>query len=75
MDDNEIVISEIYCFRDLFLYAFLDILHITATQKHMLHFLSETPAPMRCKIIVEIGKALEYAALSFLFIKLFFKSI
>ena len=27
-------------FLIFFLYAFLDILHITTTQKHMLHFLS-----------------------------------
>ena len=33
MDGSEIVISEIYCFIDFFLYAFLDILHITTTHK------------------------------------------
>ena len=27
-------------FKIIFSYAFLDILHITTTQKHMLHFLS-----------------------------------
>ena len=33
MDGSEIVISEIYCVIDFFLYAFLDILHITTTHK------------------------------------------
>ena len=33
MDGSEIVISEIYCVIDFFLYAFLDILHIRTTHK------------------------------------------
>ena len=37
MDGSEIVISEIYCFIDIF-YAFLNILHITSTHKAYVAF-------------------------------------
>ena len=59
MDGSEIVISEIYCFIDFFYMPSWISYILRQLTKNMVHLLSSTSVTTRCKIVTEIGKALE----------------